>query len=305
MKKIEELYFQMLLIRKFEEKLYRLFDEGKLYGTTHGYIGQEANAVGIISNLRPNDTIFSNHRCHGHYIARTHDVKGLLAEIMGKSTGICGGLGGSQHICSDNFYTNGIQGSYMPIITGMAYAEKNNKTDNIVVGFIGDGTLGEGVVYESLNLMSLLQVPCLVIVENNQYAQSTKTKQTIAGSIINRFEAFNISTEEIASTNVVEIKEKSQKLIDQTRQKKRPHCLIIDTYRLCSHSKSDDFRDKNEIEEHRKADPLIISKKLISSKTLNELEKKVDFIIDDAIEEGNLATFSNYNLIADEIFRIY
>lgn len=294
----------MLLIRRFEEKLYQLFSEGKLYGTTHGYIGQEANAVGVIENLKKEDTIFSNHRCHGHYLARTLDANGLLAEIMGKSTGLCGGIGGSQHIYTPNFYTNGVQGSYMPIITGMALAEKMNKTDNIIVGFIGDGTLGEGAVYESLNLMSLFQVPCLVIVENNQYAQSTKISQNLAGSIKKRFEAFDIPTEEITTTNVLEVLESSKKIIDLTRNKKSPHCLIINTYRLCSHSKSDDFRDINEIEEHKKNDPLKISHPLISSEDVKQLEEQVNFILEEAVQEGIAAKFLSYNKSTNEVFRI-
>lgn len=121
---VERLYFKMLLIRNFENRLLELFSDGKLSGTTHTYVGQEAIAVSVIDNLMPNDVIFSNHRCHGHYLAYENDPGGLFAEIMGKSTGVCGGRGGSQHLHKRNFYSNGIQGSYLPIVVGMAMAEK-------------------------------------------------------------------------------------------------------------------------------------------------------------------------------------
>lgn len=294
--KIEHFYFQMLLIRRFEEKLYKLFSEGKLFGTTHGYIGQEANAVGIISNLKTEDIIFSNHRCHGHYLARTNDVKGLLAEIMGKSTGTCGGIGGSQHIYANNFYTNGVQGSYMPIITGMALAEKMKKSKNIVIGFIGDGTLGEGAVYESLNLMSLLQVPCLIVVENNQYAQSTRISKIMAGTIKKRFEAFDIQTEEITTTNVLKVFETSKKIIEKIRSRSIPYGLIINTYRLCSHSISDDFRDQKEIEEYKKRDPLKITENILGEETIIKIEDRITSIISEAEEEGIKAEFLDLSI---------
>jgi TPP-dependent pyruvate/acetoin dehydrogenase alpha subunit len=128
---LNDFYYQMVLIRKFEERMLDLFSKGELFGTTHAYIGQEAGAVAVMNNLAKQDIVFSNHRCHGHYLARTGDVEGLMAELMGKEGGICGGRGGSQHLCKDNFYTNGVQGSIVPVAAGMAYAEKIKKTDAI------------------------------------------------------------------------------------------------------------------------------------------------------------------------------
>jgi TPP-dependent pyruvate/acetoin dehydrogenase alpha subunit len=304
MLKQEDFYYKMLLIRKFEEKLFSLFEEGKLFGTTHGYIGQEANAVGIISNLKPGDTLFSNHRCHGHYLARTLDAKGLLAEIMGKETGLCGGIGGSQHIYSKNFYTNGVQGSYMSIVTGMALVEKMNKSNNIIVGFIGDGTMGEGNVYESLNLMNLLEVPCLVIVENNLYAQTTRLDQNLSGSIVKRFQAFDIQTEEVTTTDVFEINELANRIIEEVRVKRVPRCLIINTYRFCSHSKSDDYRDEDEIKEFRKNDPLLLFNGLLTGQVRQKIETRVLSEIETAVEDGVKAGFLNLEERLDEISRV-
>src|SRR6185503_13815835 len=136
-------YERMFFIRRFEETLLDLFSLGKLVGTTHTYIGQEANATGLIDHLDPEvDTIFSNHRCHGHYLAFTDDAFGLLCEVMGKAPGVCGGKGGSQHLCKGNFYSNGVLGSIVPVATGIGLAEKRKGTGAVSTVFLGDGTLG-------------------------------------------------------------------------------------------------------------------------------------------------------------------
>ena len=118
------MYRRMTLIRQFENRILELFSMGELNGTTHTYIGQEANAVALISQLSDSDVVFSSHRCHGHYLARFGDSAALFGELMGRANGVCAGRGGSQHLCQDNFYSNGIQGGYVPIAAGMAYAEK-------------------------------------------------------------------------------------------------------------------------------------------------------------------------------------
>ncbi len=254
----KELFRKMILIRLFEERVLELFSLGMLSGTTHAYIGQEANAVGVISHLNEEDTIFSNHRCHGHYLAKTRDVVGLLAEMMGKDIGVCSGLGGSQHICNQNFFSNGIQGSYMPIVAGMALAEKLNNTGAIVTAFIGDGTLGEGTVYETFNLASLYQVPLLTVIENNRIAQTTPITLSLAGSIADRPRAFGISTTEMDTTDVEVIFQCSGEIISQMRKDKKPHVLILNSQRLGPHSKGDDSRPLAEISEIRKLDPLLL-----------------------------------------------
>ena len=195
---LAQLYERMFFIRRFEESLLDLFAQGKLVGTTHTYIGQEANAVGIIDHLeRERDVIFSNHRCHGHYLAFTDDAFGLLCEVMGKAPGVCGGKGGSQHLCNGNFYSNGVLGSIVPVATGIALAEKKKRTGAVSTVFLGDGTLGEGVTYESLNMASLWKLPVLFVVENNHYAQSTPVELELAGSIPARAAAFGVETAEL------------------------------------------------------------------------------------------------------------
>ena len=195
-------YKQALLIRRTEDTFIELFSKGKLNGTVHTCNGQEFSAVAICNYLQKQDIVFSNHRCHGHYLAYSDDVEGLFYEIIGDKRGINQGYGGSQHIQNGNFFSNGIQGGYMPIVVGMAMASKLKKEEGIVVAFIGDGTWGEGVVYESMNIASLYKVPLLVVVENNFIAQTTSIELNTAGKLIDRAKAFDLSCGEISSSDV-------------------------------------------------------------------------------------------------------
>ncbi len=257
---LAHLYERMFFIRRFEESLLDLFAQGKLVGTTHTYIGQEANAVGIIDHLEPErDVIFSNHRCHGHYLAFTDDDFGLLCEVMGKAPGVCGGKGGSQHLCKGNFYSNGVLGSIVPVATGIALAEKQRGTGAVSTVFLGDGTLGEGVTYESLNIASLWKLPVLFVVENNHYAQSTPVELELAGSIPARAAAFGVETAELETTDVEEIHAAAGRAVARIRETGAPFFLVLDTYRYSPHSKGDDNRDPAEIEERRERDPLTVA----------------------------------------------
>jgi TPP-dependent pyruvate/acetoin dehydrogenase alpha subunit len=257
---LAQLYERMYFIRRFEESLLDLFAQGKLVGTTHTYIGQEANAVGIIDHLeRDRDVVFSNHRCHGHYLAFTDDAFGLLCEVMGKAPGVCGGKGGSQHLCNGNFYSNGVLGSIVPVATGIALAEKKKGTGAVSTVFLGDGTLGEGVTYESLNMASLWKLPVLFVVENNHYAQSTPVELELAGSISARAAAFGVETAELATTDVEEIHEAAGRALARIRETGDPCFLVLDTYRFSPHSKGDDNRDPAEIDARRERDPLSVA----------------------------------------------
>jgi acetoin:2,6-dichlorophenolindophenol oxidoreductase subunit alpha len=256
-------YERMYFIRRFEETLLDLFAQGKLVGTTHTYIGQEANAVGVIANLEPErDVVFSNHRCHGHYLAFTDDDFGLLCEVMGKAPGVCGGKGGSQHLCNGNFYSNGVLGSIVPVATGIALAEKKKGTGAVSTVFLGDGTLGEGVTYESLNMASLWKLPVLFVVENNFYAQSTPVELELAGSIPARGAAFGVEVAELDTTDVTEVHAVAEHAVARIRETSEPFFLVIHTYRFSPHSKGDDNRDLAEIEERRKRDPLNVGQRI-------------------------------------------
>jgi TPP-dependent pyruvate/acetoin dehydrogenase alpha subunit len=289
-----ELYRKMFLIRIVEEHLLDLFSKGKLFGTTHTYIGQEADAAGVISRLRPTtDVVFSNHRCHGHYLALTGDVAGLLQEVMGKAGGVCGGVGGSQHLCRDNFYSNGILGGTVPTAAGVAFAEKKLGRDGVTVSFLGDGTLGQGVVYESMNIASLWSLPILFVIENNYYAQSTPSRLQIAGEIASRPRAFGIETAELTTNDAAIIYDAAGPIIDEIRLRSRPACLVLNTYRLSAHSKSDDFRNPGEIENWKMKDPLRIMRPRLPDAVAREIEEACHLEVDAAVEEALQAPFSD------------
>src|SRR5262249_23200481 len=158
-----------LLIRSVEERLLALFAEGKLFGTVHTCSGQEWTGVAVATALQEGDLLFSNHRGHGHYLARTDDGEGLSAEVMGQRKGRCRRGGGRQHMCAKGFFSNGIQGGIVPVAAGLALAQKLQELPNITVVFIGDGTLGEGVLYETLNIAAKWELPLLIVLENNFY----------------------------------------------------------------------------------------------------------------------------------------
>jgi len=283
-------YERMFFIRRFEETLLDLFSLGKLVGTTHTYIGQEANAVGLIDHLEPErDVVFSNHRCHGHYLAFTDDAFGLLCEVMGKAPGVCGGKGGSQHLCKGNFYSNGVLGSIVPVATGIALAEKRKGSGAVSTVFLGDGTLGEGVVYESLNLASLWKLPVLFVVENNRYAQSTPVELELAGSIAARGGAFGIETAQLDTTDVEEIHEAAGRAIARVRETSEPFFLVLDTYRFSPHSKSDDQRDPAEIEERRTRDPLKVAASRLDDDVRRAIEARCEARLAETVEAADEA----------------
>lgn len=255
----ETFYRQMQTIRRVEETLLKLFSQGKIRGTVHTCLGQEATAVGVINALdRKRDIIFSNHRAHGHFIAYSDDIAGLIAEVAGKASGVCGGVGGTQHLHQHNFYTNGIQGGIAPVAAGSAAAEKKRGSGAITVVFLGDGTMGEGVVYESFNIAALWRLPILFIVDNNQYAQSTPVIRAQAGRLQDRAAAFGIESGvvEAEAYDAFTVFEAARQAVARVRDHSVPYYLLLNSYRLGPHSKGDDFRAESEIARHWQRDPL-------------------------------------------------
>lgn len=285
------LYKTMLLIRRFEERLLAEFSSGKLVGTTHAYIGQEADAVGVFSATEQGDVVFSSHRCHGHFLAYGGEPYRLAAELMGKATGLVGGRGGSQHIQWRNFYSNGIQGGITPVATGMALAEKVRLTGSIVVSFIGDGTLGEGALYESLNIAALWKLPIMFVLENNRYAQTTPVEKGVAGSMAGRFSAFGIPVWERDTSDVLEIGSAAREAVWHTRSGAGPASLIVHTYRFSAHSKGDDPRSAEELARIRIFDPLTIHGARISAEDQEIAEMEVTAIVEDAFTRAGADPF--------------
>jgi len=291
-----DLYRTMLLIRRFEERALAEFSAGRLFGTTHAYIGEEADAAAIFAVSGLDDIVWSNHRCHGHFLAYGGPPYALAAELMGKATGLVGGRGGSQHIHWRNFYSNGIQGGITPVATGMALAQKVQKTGNLVMAFIGDGTLGEGALYESLNIAALWQLPVLFIVEDNRYAQTTPVEKGVSGSMSGRFQAFGLRTWEVDSSDVLELLPAARQAVDYVRGTVQPAALILHTYRFSAHSKGDDTRDREALLAIRaNHDPLLIHAARLSYLELEQAEADITPLIESAFTRAFADPFPEFD----------
>jgi TPP-dependent pyruvate/acetoin dehydrogenase alpha subunit len=282
----ERLYRRMLFIRRFEETVLELFERGLLNGTTHACVGQEADAVAIAEHLGDHDHMFSNHRCHGHYLARTGDALGLIAEIMGKPEGVCGGIGGSQHLCASGFMSNGVQGGIVPNAAGIALAKQLDGGVGLSVVFIGDGTLGEGVTYETLNVASLWKLRLVIVLEDNGWAQSTPASANLAGSIRERFAAFGLAVFEIDSTDVEELDAFAERALAQAREKEGPVVIVIHTYRLCHHSKNDDNRPAEEVAARWALDPVEIHGRRLGPSARAAIDAEVESALQDVIDRA-------------------
>lgn len=279
-------YQQMMLIRLVEERLLDLFSQGLLFGTTHTSIGQEANAVGVINALdRDRDIVWSNHRCHGHFISYSGEVEGLIAEIMGRVTGVCGGRGGSQHLCFRNFHSNGIQGGLTPVAVGAALARKEEGA--VAVAFLGDGTMGEGAVYESLNLASVFRAPVLFVIEDNDIAQTTPKALTVSGSIVARAEPFGIRTFAYDGNDPVEIFELAREAVGYVRAESRPCWFYLRTERMGPHSKGDDTRPALRLEQARARDPIPPMQRRVAN--FEEIDAFCRSVVDRAVESATTA----------------
>lgn len=272
-------------IRKFETTVLELFSQNKLTGTTHTCIGQEATPVALAANLEEQDCIFSNHRCHGYFISYAKDYRALMAEIMGKVTGVCRGRGGSQHLCYKNFYSNGVQGGIVPNATGIAFAEKQKRTNAVSVVTLGDGTLGQGVVYESMNMAAIYQLPILYLVEDNGYAMTTPSDYAVSGSIVGRACGFGIKAMEITSNDTEELRAYFSEAVSYVRTTGKPICCAIHTYRLGPHSKGDDPRDPAEVEEHKKYDPLTLLEQKLSEDECVAIREEEDSLMEKVLRD--------------------
>jgi len=292
---------QAFTIRLMEQRLLELFSQGKLFGTVHTCIGQEFTGVAIARSINKLDYWFSNHRCHGHFVAHNNNVEGLIAEVMGKENGVCRGLGGSQHLCQDRFFSNGIQGGIVPLSAGLAFAQQLKKTNGISVVCIGDGTLGEGVLYETMNIVSGWDLPLLIVMENNYYAQSTPQSQTLAGGINERFAAFGIKTFSASTWNLEELFEAMENCVNYVRTQNKPAFLRVDTYRLMAHSKGDDDRAKDEIELYTAKDPLsIVMDQYKGELWLKDIISSINKRLDSAVEKADSANFYDFQINSNE-----
>lgn len=282
---IRALYETMTLIRVVEQSLLDLFGKGKLRGTVHTGIGQEGIAAGVVAALDlERDIITSNHRGHGHYLAYSGDSRGLIAEIMGLSEGVCKGVGGSQHLHRKNFYSNGILGGMAPVSVGMAMAEKTKKSAAIVVQFAGDGALAEGAFHEAFNMAALWKLPYMLVVEDNGYAQSTPKALEQSGVLADRPRAYGIPVVSVDGNDVEAVFEAAEALSARIRSGEGPGVLYCTTYRLAPHSKGDDSRDKGEIAAAWTREPIARAREKLNSQVSGTIDEAIEAHVREIIE---------------------
>ena len=236
----------LLIIRAAEIAFIELSKLKKIRGPLHTSVGQEAVAVSVCANLKKQDAIFSNHRGHGHYIAKGGNISKLVLELLGKSNGCCGGLGGSMHIAELNkniIGSNGIVGGGVPIACGFAYSSFISKKKNITVSFFGDGAMNQGVVLESLNIAAIYDLPILLVCENNFYAYSTKSKDMTKNDLYLRAKGFGIEAHKLDGMNFTKSNNKIKSIIKKIRKNRKPIFVEYETYRYHRHFASEMKRE--------------------------------------------------------------
>lgn len=280
---IEE-YKKAYKIRKIEEFFLEMFRLGKISGTVHTCVGQEFSGVFAAKNSINGDYVVSNHRGHGHYISYTDDVLGLIGELLGNPKGCSKGIGGSQHLYNQFFISNGIQGGMLPIAAGLAFENKLSKNNNISIAFLGDGTLGEGILYETLNISSLWDIPIVYILEKNNISQSTSFTQNFSGNISERIKGFGVNYYNASIYDISHLDKVFKEAFDYSRNNSRPVFIELELGRLNSHSKGDDNRDDNLISNLKKLDPLNI---FIDNNDaiISIWDHEIDLIINDVLSE--------------------
>ncbi len=288
-----ELYKQMVLIRTFEERLETLFSKGLVKGTCHLYIGQEAVAVGACAALTGQDYVISNHRGHGHFIARGGDPKRIMAEMFGRVDGYSRGRGGSQHMAdlSIGFLgSNGITCGGTPIAAGAALRLKQAGRPGVVVSFIGDGATNQGVLYESLNMAAVWKLPVVYICENNFYGMSTPVEQvTAVGRLAERPAAFGVHAVTIDGNNVLGVHRAVAEARERATSGGGPQFVECTTYRFCGHSRGDPrvYRTRDEEAEAYalcpipQAQKLLLEQGLATQEVLDEVARRAEKMVDD------------------------
>lgn len=245
--RLQAIHKQMLRIRQFDQRVAELFEQGLVKGTAHSYVGEEAIASGVCSNLQSDDYVGSYHRGHGHCIAKGADLDRMMAELMGKATGYCGGLGGSMHIADLNLGilgANGIVGATMPLCTGAALAAKLKGTRQVAVAFFGDGAANQGVFHEAMNLASVWKLPVVFVCENNQYALTTSFRATTSiDRIADRAAAYSMPGSRVDGNDATEVYFAIQEAVERARAGEGPTLVEAMTYRWGQHSMRANLKD--------------------------------------------------------------
>lgn len=312
---LKKMLYDMILIRKFEETLKQLYQQGKIHGTMHLCIGQEATAVGACFPLNNEDKITSTHRGHGHSIAKGTDVNKMVAELLGKVTGHCKGKGGSMHIADmkvGNLGANGIVAAGLPLGVGAALTSKMKELGYVVLCFFGDGATNEGAFHESLNLASIWKLPIIFFCENNLYGMSGSIKEmTNIESIAVRGSSYGIPSETINGNNILEVIKATQDAVERAKQGKGPTLIEAETYRWEGHSRSDarKYRTREEEKEWKKAkDPIeafkeiLVSKNVINENEFIELNEKAQNQMKEAVEYAENSDDPSLDTLMTDIY---
>jgi acetoin:2,6-dichlorophenolindophenol oxidoreductase subunit alpha len=283
------MYRRMQMIRLFEEQVNELYTRALMPGLAHLYVGEEAVAVGICEALRADDYITSTHRGHGHCVAKGASPDRMFAELLGKEAGYCRGKGGSMHIAdpaTGNLGANAIVAGSAGIATGAAFSAKHAGKQQVAVCFFGEGALGQGVVYEVMNLAGLWKLPVLYVCENNLYTEYTHFTETTAGEVLARGAAFGVPSESVDGQDVRAVYAVAARLVDRARQGQGPSFLLCNTYRYSGHHVGDInreyYRSKNEEQEWKtRRDPIklfsdwLLGEKLTDGAALARIESEV------------------------------
>lgn len=291
-----EFYRQMLLIRRFEEKAGQLYGMGLIGGFCHLYIGQEAVVVGAHSTAKPQDTVVTSYRDHGHMLACNMDPKGVMAELTGRAGGYSKGKGGSMHMFSraKNFFGgHGIVGAQVPIGTGLAFGHQYKSDGGLCFAYFGDGAVNQGQVYESFNMARLWNLPVLYVIENNKYGMGTSIERSSATTrLCDRGQAHGIPGEAVDGMDVVAVRAATFKATEHVRAQ-GPFILEMNTYRYRGHSMSDPakYRSKEEVAQMRKEhDPIdtlrdrLLAAGAADENKLRDIDRDVKTVVTEAAE---------------------
>lgn len=289
-------YRQMVLIRRFEQRSAELYQQGKIGGFLHLYIGQEAIAVGAISARGEKDHVITAYRDHGHALSVGSEPKALMAELLGKKAGVSKGKGGSMHLADvPRRYWGGyaVVGGHLPLATGIALAEQYRETGGAVLCFLGDGATNIGYFHESLNLAGVWDLPVLWIVENNQYGMGTAVERASAVSeIVDKAQAYGMEGKRVDGMEILEVHEATKAALGEIRDGSGPQFLEMLTYRYEGHSMGDPlrYRTKDEVEKWREDDPIgilerhLLSEELADKDALEEIDQDVEETIEEAVQ---------------------
>ena len=298
------IYKTMNEIRFFEEKVHKIFSDGQIPGFVHLYVGEEAVATGVMSQLTDDDYITSTHRGHGHAIAKGCDLNGMMAEIMGKRDGLGHGKGGSMHVAEIDkgmLGANGIVGGGFGLAIGASISIINQGKDNVAVCFFGDGAANEGTFHEGLNFASILNLPVIFVCENNQFAEGTTHDYASASeTIAERASAYNMPGVRVDGMDVLEVYKATQEAVDRAKKGEGPTLIECDTYRKYGHFEGDEQKvkspddrnaDKNATVEFRKQ---AIEEGWLTEEEADDIEKTAEQAVEDAV------TFADESDLPDE-----